>query len=186
MGQYYMTVLQDSEGKWRTLHPHHYNNGLKLMEHSWVGNSYCNAVVEELERDGPSFVAHIGDYAGDLEEIPGRGSESRLNASYNKAWGRNRDRYIVNPTSPDRHKGPVYICCPRTQTYLKYEFDCGDESEVNTFMILIAVGNGLGGGDYHGVNQDKVGAWAFEKLHVQFEPPEGYTRIPDGMFREDY
>ena len=186
MGQYYITVLQDSEGKWRSLHPHHYNNGLKLMEHSWVGNNYCNTVVKELEKVGPAFIAHIGDYAMDFaESIPGNGSKSRLKNTYAKAWGKNRDYYFENPAAEDCHRDPVYICCPRTKTYLKYEFSRGDDWVVNDFMLLIAVGNGLGGGDYRGINEDRVGAWAFEKLHVQSEPPEGYTRIPTGMFRED-
>ena len=32
--------------------------------------------------------------------------------------------------------------------------------------LLTAVGNGLGGGDYHGINEEKVGSWAFDLLEV--------------------
>jgi hypothetical protein len=41
MGQYFKAVSIDSE---KSLHPHDFDNGLKLMEHSWVGNDYVQCV----------------------------------------------------------------------------------------------------------------------------------------------
>ena len=41
MGQYYMPLLIGSDKKILRFYSHHYDNGLKLMEHSWVGNNSC-------------------------------------------------------------------------------------------------------------------------------------------------
>ena len=45
MGQYYMPLLIGKDKKILRFYSHHYNNGLKLMEHSWVGNNFVNAVL---------------------------------------------------------------------------------------------------------------------------------------------
>ena len=48
MGQYYMIAFMRKDGSVEVMHPHHYGNGLKLMEHSWVGNNYVNTVIQHL------------------------------------------------------------------------------------------------------------------------------------------
>ena len=41
MGQYYMPTLIAEDGTVSTLYSHQYDNGLKLMEHSYIGNRFA-------------------------------------------------------------------------------------------------------------------------------------------------
>ncbi len=60
MGQYYMPTLIAEDGSIRTLYSHAYDNGLKLMEHSYIGNDFVNA-ASTLIWQNPCRVAWIGD-----------------------------------------------------------------------------------------------------------------------------
>ncbi len=55
---------------------------------------------------------------------------------------------------------------------------------VNPLPLLTALGNGRGGGDYYEdrPDYDKVGIWAHDILSIEFEIPEGFTRM-DVNFR---
>ncbi len=45
-------------------------------------------------------------------------------------------------------------------------------------VLLLACGNGLGGGDYRGINLDKVGMWAFDPVGIEKNrPQEGFKEI---------
>ncbi len=63
MGQYYMPLsLEKNEG----VYSHDFNNGLKLMEHSYIRNNFV-AVVENLIAEGGKWfgdrIVWAGDYA---------------------------------------------------------------------------------------------------------------------------
>ena len=61
MGQYYRPTIINKNGI-ETFYAHNYQNGLKLMEHSWIGNFLVQAVVTRL-LNNPSMVFWWGDYA---------------------------------------------------------------------------------------------------------------------------
>lgn len=64
MGQYYYPCILDEEGRvQQSLNSHDYDNGLKLMEHSWLGNAFVQAFEIMLALDGPKRVVWAGDYA---------------------------------------------------------------------------------------------------------------------------
>lgn len=50
------------DGTKRSALAHNFDNGLKLMEHSWVGNRFVNAVMYEMV-DNPVRLAWVGDYS---------------------------------------------------------------------------------------------------------------------------
>lgn len=63
MGQYYKPVEVDENHRpimWA--YSHSFNNGLKLMEHSWVGNNFVSA-IERLIFQNPTRIVWAGDYA---------------------------------------------------------------------------------------------------------------------------
>ena len=63
MGQYFKPVLvRDDKTIIAWAYSHEYDNGLKLMEHSWVGNGFV-AVIENLLLKNPTRVVWCGDYA---------------------------------------------------------------------------------------------------------------------------
>ena len=47
MGQYYKPICLDNELQEQWVYSHDYDNGLKLMEHSYIGNSFVG-IVERL------------------------------------------------------------------------------------------------------------------------------------------
>lgn len=66
MGQYFVpVVISDRENPKINMHfySHVYGSGLKLMEHSYVGNGFVQAVELVLALDGAQRVVWAGDYA---------------------------------------------------------------------------------------------------------------------------
>ena len=64
MGQYYVPIVLDEDGKIE----HHmsswdFDSGLKLMEHSWLGNRFVAAFESLLAQEAPRRVVWAGDYA---------------------------------------------------------------------------------------------------------------------------
>lgn len=49
----------------------------------------------------------------------------------------------------------------------------------NPLPLLTAVGNGLGGGDFHKGNEgyEDVGTWAFDEIMISKTKPEGFTEV---------
>lgn len=184
MGQYYTPILIEGK-KVVGLYSFHYDNGLRLMEHSWVGNSFVNAVLGMI-KDYPMRVAWIGDYSndeyGDLYEkkIP----HDKFMRYYDKAWGDGKRCLFVNPV-PMEYSDEVrgyYLVNHTRKTYVdmdRYNEDnvFNDGWVVNPLPLLTACGNGRGSGDYYKKNPDydKVGAWAFDKIEFTQDKPEGYT-----------
>ena len=64
MGQYYTAILLDEQNQPSTCSPYDFDNGSKLMEHSYIANNFVNAVLAEIQ-DAPHRVYWLGDYAED-------------------------------------------------------------------------------------------------------------------------
>lgn len=63
MGQYYHPIIMGKRyGVQGWLYSHEYNNGLKMMEHSYLGNDFVNAVLRKIDHQ-PMRIAWMGDYA---------------------------------------------------------------------------------------------------------------------------
>lgn len=82
-------------------------------------------------------------------------------------------RFVVNRTEGvyyDREECPVSWV---------WRDDAGSYRFTRTdpLTIFLAVGNGLGGGDYHGPNEGLVGSWAGQAIAMSNEEPTGYRRI---------
>lgn len=174
MGQYYRAVVFEAQDydKIDVYEP----DGVKLMEHSWIGNSSVNAVLARIENN-PCHVAWIGDYfdAVEVYDID--------NTLYNMAALANSIpyRFLRNDLIPD-YKPRKYLvnrskkqycelmCCPLCDMF-------GEEWQINPLPILTACGNGRGGGDYEGADMHLVGAWAGDIIESTDVKPTGYTYI---------
>lgn len=159
MGQYYHPIILDAVGKivvW--MNAQNYENGLKLMEHSYLKNSFVNTFEFGLSPEGPYYksrVAWAGDYA-DLEP----GHDTNLYAmchEYNLIRPEPKStlkyRYVVNHSKKlyvDKSKIP----CP-TGCYT-----------IHPLPLLTVEGNGRGGGDYH-TDSELVGSWARDIISVE-------------------
>jgi hypothetical protein len=164
MGQYYIVVIlaekSDKKGYIRTyLDPGMYNNGSKLVEHSYINNNFMDVIENLIGPNGMFYKSRLvwaGDYANNEPDsdanlfkmceakTPLVGTES--NVSYD---------YIVN------HTKKVYI---------------ENKGHFHPLSLLTAEGNGRGGGDYNGPNMDMVGTWARDVISMENEVPD-YTLI---------
>lgn len=170
MGQGYNAVILSDDGKIiRTyVHPHAYNNGYKLVEHSYVGNNFMEAVESLICPTGMFYKSRLvwaGDYA-DVEpcgkslyelvdERPHSSPQVDLNI-YGKSVTSDY-LYVVNHTKQEyMFKGQHLHCLP----------------------IMTAEGNGRGGGDYDGPGMELVGTWARDVISVEKEVPN-FIHVPN-------
>lgn len=197
MGQYFMPMVIDEVGNITTLYSHDFENGLKLMEHSWIGNSFVNAVASLIVKK-PCRVAWIGDYSDDFfgkDAYEKAMPQEDFMKYYEAAWGEERSHQLVPSKLPE---GWERVITKNSEGYLvnhtkkivldikKYigrnECAFGDWMGwcVNPLPLLTACGNGRGGGDYNyraKVGLEHVGTWAFDVIELTDTKPDGYEEV---------
>lgn len=195
MGQYYRPLVIYPDEKMVTLHSFDFDNMQKLMEHSWIGNNFVNAVYT-LIHNNPCRVAWFGDYTKEeAEEFNKKLHEGEsISKFYNSVWG-NR---VIKPTSPSEFKEynlEIFLDIDTKGTYLinhtqKIYLDIGEYIAANKFTagknqwvwcinplpLLTACANGAGG-SYYGINMKDVGTWAFDEIEYSDRIPETYEKI---------
>jgi len=174
MGQYYLAIIlgeQQADGKEilrLALDPLEFANGMKLTEHSYIGNDFVCAVEYMLSPNGMFYKSRVvwaGDYA---DNEPGTETNLFLTQKPKNLYGQpmlgnyaedvKQFRYIVNHTTKQ------YV-----DKYGKY---------VHPLPLLTAEGNGRGGGDYSGLDETLVGIWARHVISVESElPSEPYEEL---------
>lgn len=191
MGQYYMPVLIDGEDK-RFLYSHDYGNGLKLMEHSWIGNNFVNAVMAHMV-ERPVRLAWMGDYSDACyEELQNKDTVptyEEYEALYKGLWD-NSDIEGAIPKADskkfDLDPKKVYLVDFDKKEYISIlnymervaAWDNPESKDIelwyiNPLPLLTAVGNGQGGGDYwSAVGENQVGSWAFDPILVTDDPDD--------------
>jgi hypothetical protein len=177
MGQYYIAafiapnanpndIKHEDIIAWKC--PYQFNNGSKLMEHSYIKNNFMSAVENSLSPKGMFYKYRLiwaGDYAD--EESCGENIYTIANMSKNKIDMNNvapfSYRYIVN------HTKKLYID--------KYILEGKGDFVVHPLSLLTSDGNGRGGGDYHGKGIDMCGSWALNSISMEMTFPEGYEEL---------
>lgn len=155
MGQYYKPVNLD---KREFVCSHDYDNGLKLMEHSWIGNDFVTVIENLIKRGGAWFKNHIvwaGDYADNEpnaeENIYNSVGENPIKPSSKQD---KTLRYLKNLDTKefvDLKKVPV------TEVYEGHEY------KIHPLPLLTCEGNNRGGGDYRG-ESPLIGKWARNRI----------------------
>ena len=183
MGQYYklMTLKTRSKeakntqkekiDKW--FYAHEFDNGLKLMEFSYVGNNLVNAFCSTLVEE-PKIVVCSGDYA-----------DSDRKRQKRNLYDLATDKTKVNPVDyiDVCNKTYQYIINEDTKQFVDVNKAKRDKwgMRVHPLPLLIAEGNGRGGGDYYSQKYpdlDKVGIWARNLIRVSDEKPaKGYKEL---------
>ena len=193
MGQYYKPILIAEDGHVCTACSHDFDNGLKLMEHSWIGNNFVNVILAQI-RSNPKRIVWMGDYAIDVIEDTcdfGNGfvrGKNEFEAYYNRERKDGVYKDTENLTASekpyllDEDHADCYIVNITRREYLdmrRYmqENTGADKWCINPLPILTSVGNGAGGGDYWGINMDDVGIWAFDELYVSELCPSQLTEV---------
>lgn len=202
MGQYYLpTFLGKRYGIKGWLSPFEYDNGMKLMEHSYMGNILVDAAIQ-LIMCNPMRVAWIGDYSD--EPYGGDEPYQKLNGLlfnkiYGSVYGKPAKAPKVKPKPVEGFDTPKsyagwYLLNHTRKSYV----DLGRFARENSWReewigrdglkhngmfcihplpLLTACGNGRGGGDYYSQypDYDKVGLWAFDLIELNDGIDDGYT-----------
>ena len=168
MGQYYKPINLEN-GQW--LYSHDYDSGLKLMEHSWIGNEFVGAVMKLMLPGGRCYkkpIAWCGDYfneEGEEDYYDRAADDKKITPKESLSKEEQLKAILVNHT---------------TKEYVVYsKMPDADGWRINPLPLLTALGNGRGGGDYYDdlPDSDKVGRWAKHILSIEFEIPDGYTEL---------
>lgn len=169
MGQYFNPILlaenKKSVKSW--MYSHEYDNGLKLMEHSYIGNNFVSA-FESLIKGNPQRVVWGGDYADEC-----KGRKTNL-------YSRCKDINKVNPTEKFTTTETRYVVNHSKKEFVdKFsvpEIKDWKGAKIHPLPLLTCEGNGRGGGDFRGENKF-VGTWARDVISVESKKPQGYTEI---------
>ena len=203
MGQYYHpSVLKKN---WKTaknpvecsLYSHKFNNGLKLMEHSYAGNGFVGAMCHLLATTykGYPFV-WVGDYAdnqitkcypkGKQDENGNEGAYIYGFASDVCETKRIGDLTTSLIASGATGKQYAYAINFTKKEFVKIPKFNKKEWRIHPLPLLCADGNGRGGGDY-GFDDERVGSWAYDRIGVtnSKKETEGMIEV-DWYFQPDF
>lgn len=177
MGQYYKPICLDTKEyieSWDS------GAGAKLMESCYIGNEYIGKIMKLLTK-GQSWhkkrMVFAGDYYGGKDSP--EDNDKCWYAIASKKYRNLGDMImpIVPLTQEEVEKS--FIVNHTEKTYVDLSLVLPDQYgyKINPLTLLLALGNGRGGGDYQGEYMDLVGSWAKCKISVEFERPKGYLEI---------
>lgn len=183
MGQYYRFMNIDKKEICDR------NKGLlKLTEHSYLNNEYCDDILTLLSNDWKGdTIIHVGDYAqgndgtitcdlidklekeNDIRTVYDWANSfkevkpKRVNSNIRYVYNLDKRQYI------DLNEQPIQWCyCEDNKlTFAKF----------NSFALLIGCGNEQGGGDYYRINKNKIGYWAGDHLISSKEPIKEFSKF---------
>jgi len=200
MGQYYKALTVDTETRSKVTSfatSWNYNNGAKLMEHSYIQNNFVEAFETTLINN-PQVVVWAGDYAdaevdadgNDIQE-PGEGSYADRMFDVN-LYGMCKDKEELK-------RGDVCVALPIIENKIKHthryiinhdtkqfvdkkDFKESSNWQIHPLPLLTADGNNRGGGDFREGNPgfDQVGIWKRNLISVTSRKtniPKGFTQL---------
>lgn len=155
MGQYYNPILLDRK---EYLYSHDYNNGLKLMEHSYIGNNFVNTVMNLIEK--PEHLVWAGDYANNEELSSEYYQDKERNTLYSLC---DEEFTVIKPIFD--FKDYKYIINHDKKEFVTLPIQNIDDEEyiIHPLPLLTCEGNGRGGGDFYNKDNkydDYIGRWA--------------------------
>jgi hypothetical protein len=196
MGQYYHALIikdkvydTNNEQVLAWLYSHEYDNGLKLMEHSWIGNNFVETFASLLSPKGKFTkmrVVWAGDYADGEPELTytdDKGSEVEVNL-YRlcadkdkikpKTVNKSKYRFIFNHDTKefvDTEKCPISDIWKDPKTGKEHTFT------IHPLPLLTCEGCFRGGGDFRDETNTFVGKWSRNRISVGNKIVKGFIEI---------
>lgn len=180
MGQYYHTYVIKENGKEHFLNRRVEGEDYvpaKLMEHSWVGNAWSEAVVDFFLRDNKKArVFWVGDYyaeqAAEFHCSNGGETFGVLISKYPKLKEAcaNKNTDILPAAKNQCNSG--YLLNYDAKKFLDIKNYCKFSNSggwiLHPLPLLTACGNGLSSGDYSKdyINSSLVGCWAGDLISL--------------------
>lgn len=179
MGQYYKPINIESM-EW--VYSHDYGDGLKLMEHSYVGNKFVGVVMQLMTKGNrwhKKPIVWCGDYYNDEGEEPYYSylqPYHKLEPDECMDDNKQKRAILINHTKKEYAR---FYSFPldELKKQIVDRLEGNKEWVINPLPLLTALGNGRGGGDYEGTDMDKIGIWAGDVLSVEFDIPEGFKEL---------
>ena len=164
MGQYYKPMSID---KMEHVYSHDYGNGLKLMEHSYIGNNFVNTVESLLTPKGKWYKNRIV-WAGDYVDEEDNGDNLWTQVGEDP----------IEPEDMEKTDSGIYIVNHTKKEFVDKDLLPSDKEgwKVHPLPLLTCEGNGRGGGDYREDNQH-TGTWARDKISIEKKVPENYEQL---------
>jgi hypothetical protein len=187
MGQYYKPVNLDKK---EFLYTHDFGSGLKLMEHSYIGNGIMNAVENMIIPDGDWYKNRLvwaGDYAEGEETILDKATRlfnKKHEAKNIYSIMENKGKKIQPPTKKVDKKYK-YLTNYTKQIVIDLSKIKKDKYgyRIHPLSLLVCEGNGLGGGDFYG-EDSRIGTWARDIISLEDHIIDGF-QLEDGQFKEE-
>lgn len=189
MGQYYKFVNLDK----KQVCQRNWHN-IKLTEHSYLGNDYCTDILSLLSNEWKGDkVIHVGDYAEPNDEtntqrlINNICKDNNIKTSVYD-WANSFEevipkdfnyniRYVYN------HDKKEYVdLFHQPIQWLNIDDKVASFTKFNSFALLTACGNGLGGGDYRSINENVIGSWAGDRLESSVEFLNEYKKYRENNY----
>ena len=184
MGQYYKPCLLDKNKKTvrKWFYSHAYGEkmggfcGLKLMEHSWLGNKFVGA-VESILLSNPQRIVWAGDYADECKGLK------------TNVYSRCKDNLEVSPevVPPQIVKAKYIVNHDKKMFVDKSKVPDNDGWKIHPLPLLTNESNNRGGGDYRDEESDTnhiIGSWARDLISVESRKPKGYTELEFNLIEE--
>lgn len=178
MGQYYKVVSLDTK---QFISPF----GAKLMEHSWMNNSYLIQVEQLLSPGNPWHKTRLvwtGDYS-DKELFTGDPERNLYDIA--------ADEFLnITETPTSDGPRPLYIVNHTKNLYIKMseipDIRGKDNKgwKIHPLSILTSSGNGRGGGDYRDDHDTNVGSWAGDTISGEYEKPVDMIEYTEFFFED--
>jgi len=168
MGQYYQVVFLAEKNleKNEIIRIHMCPwDGLKLLEHSHINNTFVNAVEFQLSPKGMFYKTRVV-WAGDYADV-----EEHVNLNLYKMCYQCPDKEYV-PTKKLSYEYK-YILNHTKNLYVdksKYKY-------YHPLPLLTVEGNGNSNSDYHGEDEDFIGMWSRDVISVQKNVPDSFIEI---------
>lgn len=171
MGQYYKPIMLDNDNEivaW--FYSHDFGNGLKLMEHSFIGNDFVSAIESALTPGKPQHKSRVV-WSGDYSDVE---NDKDVNL-----YGLCNDNQKVMPMDisfrVEVEEYPYLVNHTKKQYVDKRLMPSfGDKEDpwfIHPLPLLTCEGNGMGGGDYNPKytknDSELVGTWARDVISVE-------------------
>ena len=155
-------------------------NGLKLMEHSWIKNSFMRA-IESLLIPGGKWHKHPIVWAGDYaDNEPEQNINLHTIVSGGGEEGEGIDGCIIpKPLTQKQSDSFRFIVNHTKKTFVdKTAVPDRDGWIIHPLSLLTAEGNGSGGGDFRGNDPKKlIGSWARDIISIEKKAPADFKEI---------
>ena len=177
-----------------------------LTSHAHINSPFVDNVLTNLF-ENKCCLAWVGEYARRSNKYTDHISqlffELRDQAAMNRYIFHKRDAYInsnnlifINHTKKEYLNMKEYIANVKALPLGEYTqrliilgmLNYAKIQYLHPIPILTAIGNGLGAGDYSGINMDKVGSWAGDLISAErylSNRYSNYTNISNIVFSED-